>query len=265
MKSEISTTCRFCEFKVVDDSGNQTGCELGLLHKFQDKGIDVVERQNDDDIGKETSFEPQTLCLFRRPSGWKNAMKDKVEQGRTHYEIAWDELSPKVTLVVFVPPDTTIEAVQAFTNKIGVMTITPKSILFMNFSSISPLGFRKLTSSVPWRMEFMMDASHKKDKLRDTGNNLAAKKVETEHFVLMDIDQEIDPDYISILKNKIVDDLERFICITNEIGKPAFYFKSLYRHLRGNEQAHIDEKIQLFTEEQECQYLIKTHKEVFQK
>ena len=265
MKSEVSTSCRFCEFKVTGEDGNQTGCELNLLHKFQEKGIEVVERENDDEAGKDSSFEPQTFCLFRRPSGWKKAMEEKLEQGKTYHDIAWDELSPKVTLVVFVPPDTTMEEIQTFTNRIHLMTIKPESLLFMNFSSISPREFRKLSSSISWRMEFMMDASHSKDKLRDIGNNLASKKVKTEHFVQMDIDQDIELDYISTLKNKIVDDLERFICIRNEVGKPSFYFKSVYRHLRGNEQAPIDEKIELFAEEQECQNLIKTHKEVFQK
>lgn len=260
----ISTTCRFCEFKEVDKDGNQVNCELNLLQKYKDKGIEVLDVEHDDKHGKHTAFEPKTFCLFRRPKGWKEAVKEELAAGRTLLEIAREELIPSVTLMVFIPPKTTFSKVQEFTKHVNKMEITPKKILFMNFARLSPLQFRQhLKSEVPWGMEFMMNTDKENDALRYDGFNLGSKKVETGHLIQMDIDEEIRLDYISVVKAKIVDDLERFICITNDIGKPAYYQNSVYRFLRGNEQADINEKIELLAEKQECPNLIKKYSEIF--
>jgi hypothetical protein len=261
----ISTTCRFCEFKEVDENGNQTNCELNLLQRYKDKGLEVLEVQHDDKHGKNTAFEPQTFCLFRRPKGWKEAVANDIEAaGKTLMEVAREELVPSVTLMVFVPPNTSFAKVQEFTNHVNKMDIKPKKILFMNFARLSPLQFRQnLKSEVPWGMEFMINSNKEKDALRYDGFNLGSKKVETSHLIQMDIDEELRLDYISVIKAKIVDDLERFICVTNEIGKPAYYQNSVYRFLRGNEQADINEKIELLAEKQECPNLIKNYNQIF--
>lgn len=261
---EVSTSCRFCEFKVLGEDGNQTGCELNLLHLYAEKGIETVERENDDEFGKGTTFEPKTFCMFRRPDGWKKAMEKELLT-KTYKEVARSEISLPATLVVFVPVGTELAAIQRFTNGINLMAVVPKTILFMNFSNVTPAMFRKITSKIEWRMEFMMDRKGTRETLRDRGFDLASKKVKTPYLVQMDMDQEIRQDYLAIIEREIIDNVERFICVTNEVGKPAFYLKSVYRYLRGNEQASIDEKIELLTEAQECQKMIRTYQQVFQK
>lgn len=263
--SEVSTSCRFCEFKVADENGNQTGCELDLLHLFQSKGIETAEREHDDENGKNTAFEPKTFCMFLRPSGWKKAMADQLKDGVTYKNIARNEMAIKATLMVYVPKDSTMEQIQKFTNHVNLMKIKPETILFMNFSDVMPATFRKLSSKVAWRHEFMTDNKKSKEAARDFGFDLGSKKVKTPYLVQMDLDQEIRLDYLAVIEREFFDNAERFICVTNEIGKPAFYYKSVYRYLRGNEQASIDEKIELLTEEQECPKMIRTYQQVFQK
>lgn len=264
--NNISTSCRFCEFATRDeDNVNQIGCEFDLLHLFKEKGIEVVEREDHDESGKYSHFEPNTFCMFRRPYGWKKAMADQLKEGVTYRDIARKEMSIQVTLMVYIPKDTTMEQVQKFTNMIHRMTVKPVRLLFMNFSDIMPATFRKLSSTIPWTHEFMTDNKKTKEAARDYGFDLGSKKVKTAHLVQMDIDEEIRPDYLEVIERDFFDNAERYICVTNQIGKPAFYYQKVYRYLRGNEQANIDEKIELLTEEQECPTMIRTYQQVFQK
>jgi hypothetical protein len=147
---DVSTSCRFCEFKVADENGNQTGCEIDLLHIFRNKGIETAEREHDDEHGKHTAFEPKTFCMFRRPDGWKKAMADQLTAEKTYKDIARSEMALTTTLVVYIPKDSTLEQIQKFTNHINLMKVKPVKILFMNFSDIQPATFRKLSSKIVW-------------------------------------------------------------------------------------------------------------------
>ena len=58
----ISTTCKDCAFKIMH--GNvQTGCELGILDRFEDSGATITRFHDDGKTYKQVN----KVCVYRRP------------------------------------------------------------------------------------------------------------------------------------------------------------------------------------------------------
>jgi hypothetical protein len=255
----ISTSCRFCEFK-IKEKGKQTGCELNLINRYKDKNINVSMKDFDDERGKDSAFEVDTFCLFRRPPGWKKAVKS---ENKTFEEIAKSEFKFDVTLLVFIPPESNINEVVSFASHVENMTYKPTKILFINAAKISPILFYRLNerTKIPWNMEFLLLPYKDIDELRSKGNDLCSKKVETTFIVTMDLSAEIKLDYLEKINDSIINELDKFVCITNDIGKVNFYQTIVYRFVRGNEQESVNNKIKWLTESQECPHLVKNYQE----
>lgn len=258
----IGTSCRFCEFSVIDENGNQIGCETNTLNKYQEMGVEVRTVDNDDEYGKNSNYELKTFCLMRRPPGWKNAKK---EEGKSFEQIAKDELKTEITLLTFIRPGSSFLDVIKFVERVNMMTLKPNKIIFVNCAKISPLLFHRLNdiSSVNWSMEFILKLDGTDDELRQRSYDLAYKKVKTSYFITLEITEELPLDYLEVIRYSIVDELQSFICILDEPNKPNFYQTLIFRSVRGNEQAHANDKIKWLAEDQECLHLIKTPKQIF--
>lgn len=260
----LGTSCRFCEFNVKNADGIQTGCELSLLDRYD---VPMTLKPFEDERGKGEAYEIGTFCIFRRPPGWKDAKKELLTDGKTYENIAREEMKIPVTLVVIIKPTDSFEDVVSFLKHHEEMVDQPKKVLLLNFARISPLTFLRLNdlTKLEWSMEFMLNNSEQLDQLRKNGFDLASKKVRTSYFVTLDVKDRLALDYISNVEKSIVDDLQRFVAIVDNIDKPNFYQTIVYRHVRGYEQADVNDKIRWLAEDQQCPHLVKTPEEVFQK
>lgn len=265
-ENSIKTSCRFCEFNQKDNDGNQTGCELNLLKRYEDKSVSIETVDFEDQYGKGTCKQIETFCLFRRPPGWKKA---KQKDGVSFEDLAKEELIIDTTFVVYIAPEKTFEDVVNFVEHVNKMSLLPYKILFMNYAKISPLLFQRLNdqTKIEWGMEFMLNLESitDSDKLREKGNDLGARKTKTNFIVTLDVNTIPRPDLIEVIRNKLVNDLESIFLLIDDKGQPNFYQTILYKHVHGNEQASVNDKIQWIAEEKKCQHLIKKSSEIFQK
>lgn len=261
----IGTSCRFCEFNVKDENNNQIGCEVNILNRYKEKGVGTSIVEFDDEHGKASASQLDTFCLFRRPPGWKKA---KQNEDKSFLDIARNELILETTVIVFIPPGKTFDDVVKFVEKINNMSVKPKRLLFMNCAKISPILFKTLDqlTTIQWGMEFIvLKLDDPINELRNRSNDLGVKKSKTGYILTVDIDNKLPSNYIEKLTSIVVDDLGSFIAVLDdEVGKPNFYQAVVYRYLRGNDQAGINEKIRWKAEDQECQHLVKMNKDVFQ-
>jgi hypothetical protein len=114
-------------------------------------------------------------------------------------------------------------------------------------------------------MEFLLIPETKLEKQRERGNDLASKKTQTTFFLTVDINEEIPLDYIEKIKSMIIDGLDKFFMIEDKAGKPNLYLTGIYRHVRGNEQEKVNQKITWLAEDKECLHQIRQAETVFQK
>jgi len=260
----VGTSCRFCEFKVQNPDGVQTGCELFLLDRYN---APMELKSYDDEHGKGEAYEIGTFCLYRRPPGWKKAKEQYLVDGKTFEDIAREEMKIAVTLVVHLKSGDNFERVVDFVKHVNEMTVKPTKMIFMNFAHISPLTFLRLNdlTKIEWSMEFMLDNSKEDDTLRKNGFDLASKKVKSSYFVTLSASDRLSLDYIEVIEKAIIDDLQKFVAILDDQQKPNFYQTIVYRSVRGNEQADANDKIKWMAEDQECLHLIKTPEQIFPK
>jgi hypothetical protein len=264
-QGKIATICRFCEFNQKDEYGNQIGCELNLIERYEKKNINVENYEFEDEHGKGTCKKIETFCLFRRPPGWKKAKEPLLKDQETYESIARSELVIDVTFLVYIPEGRTMDDVFNFMEYMHSMDTKPNKIIFMNCAKISPLKFIDLNNKtdLDWSMEFMLKLNDSVDEIRKRANDLGSKKVQTTFFLTLDLDHRIDQRYLTIIRQKILDDLDSISLILDDQDKPNFYQTVIYKHVRGNEQADVNEKIRWITEDQKCQHIIKTPTEIF--
>ena len=272
----IGTSCRFCEFRVNDENGKQVGCEVGLLeryiHKYEATEIQVEDQTVDDDRGHDEFKLLPSLCLFRRPPGWKEAKTTLVAGGKTFAEIAREELTLKVTAVIFLDVEQTMQDLLDTIASLNQMSQAPSRVVIVNWSrSVKPHQFIAIQNQIklPWVMETVLEHPehlppeyYDSKDLRDRrAYDIGIKKVETPFFIALKAGTPIPTDFIKEFETDIIDKLEGVIMHESEDqATPNFYQTTVYRIVGGNKERPVGDKIRDIAKEQECTHLIKNQK-----
>ena len=76
-KHSKDTICKGCVFSIREDDKDgiptQIGCQLGQLERARDKGLKVIECYDDEE---QFNIIEDKHCLFLRPQGWVDKVKD---------------------------------------------------------------------------------------------------------------------------------------------------------------------------------------------
>jgi hypothetical protein len=265
----IGTSCRFCEFRTNDEKGHQNGCELDLipLYEAKYKGTEneVEHHVIDDERGHDEFKVLPTLCLFRRPPGWKEAKKGLLVDGKTFGQVARDELTLKVTAVVFLDKDQTMQDLLKTIDDLSNMSKPPSKLVIVNWSDhVRPHQFLSLHNRVtlPWMMETVLEQRDSIPEYAYEGGgqrrafDLGSKKVDTPFFMTIRVGDTVPPDFIKELEEDIIDKMQGVIMHESD-NTPSFYQASVYRLVGANKQRPVGDKIRKIAEEQECTNLIK--------
>jgi hypothetical protein len=265
----IGTSCRFCEFRVNDETGKQVGCELNLIAKYAEKynseDSHVETHTADDEHGQDEFTVLPTFCLFRRSPGWKEAKADKLE-GKTYAEFARSELTIRTTAVLFLDAEQDMHQLLQSIKQIEQMSAKPVKLVIVNWSDkVRPHNFLALNkqTSMPWAMETVLESRedlppeyyHGEDSIERRAYDIGVKKVETPFFFAARVGTNIDPDFVKNIEKEIIDDLNGVLM---QEGEVSFYQTALYKMLGGNKERPVNLKIRDVAKEQECSHLIKT-------
>lgn len=266
----IQTHCRFCEFRVNDEQGNQTGCEVNALSKLEANGAEIFNYEVEVDDGHAMGnylVIDHRICPYRRPSGWKEAKKE-LNKAKSYEQIAFEELRVKPDVVVFLIPGDTTEDLITTIKSINEQTEPVNKAIFINFAGINPIEFSRIKHSikVPYVMEYMVeppktgtDGKFDYDKTKERAVDYAAKKMKASHFTVWDAGYELPKDYVENMNVVLFKNLERMVLLLPDVDKQGM-FTSLYvfKAVGGNAGFNYIDRIKQLSEKQECPQLIKT-------
>lgn len=271
----IGTSCRFCEFRVNDETGKQVSCELKLVEryteKYKDAEANVEDQTVDDERGHDEFKLLPALCLFRRPPGWKDAKAPLLVDGKTFADIAREELTLKITALLFLDTEQGMEELLKSIDELKQMTLPPTKIIIVNWSKkVRPHQFIALHNQIkiPWAMETVLESPdqlppdyYEGDNLRERrAYDIGIKKVETPFFIAMRVGTPVPKDMTQKLEVDIIDNLQGVIMDESNDGSyPNFYQTTVYRIVGGNKERPVGDKIRDIAKDQECSHLIKSH------
>jgi len=245
MSNKIKTSCQYCEFRKGLD------CEFSLHDNIEKE---VCEHDGDKFVVI------NNFCMFRRPSGWKEAKKELLCGNKTYLDIALDELKIDLTLLVFIHKNAKESEIKETINEINSMSPMPSSVIFMNHSKIEPLFFFDGGCKFNWSCEqILFDKKTRKNLLRQEAENICSKKVNTVYFCVVDSDKVnlISKDIVNQLKQRIILNDEKFLCLSNKPGLPIIYQSKTFKFIRGHLNEHAIRKLKVLTRVQKCKNLVK--------
>lgn len=260
-KLNVFTSCRFCEFKTVDEAGNQVGCEANLLGRFEEKykhlvSLPVEDQNFDDEHGKYTAKKVAGFCLYRRQTGWKKHRAEDLVDGKTYLDLAREELGMKVTVVVHVPEKAAMSHVLYYVEELEKLSDNIEEVIFINWARISPVQFLGLNANtkLKWKMEFMLEKDNPNAKARSF--DFGVKKVKSAYVLLVTLGDKIKPNFIKDLETAIVDELDSLLAVIDKDG-PKLVQTYIYKALGGDtENKSIEAKIEDATKDEGCPHLI---------
>ncbi len=270
----IGTSCRFCEFRVNDDTGKQNGCEVGLIEffgqKYEATENKVEDHIVDDERGHDEFKIVPTICFYRRMPGWKESKKEYQVNNATFKDIARMELTLKVTAVVYLDEEQSMQELFDTLDELSHLSIPPVKIVIVNWSSkVKPHNFIlqiRDKIQIPWAMETVLESRQSLPPGYNEGDNLLCrrafdlglKKVDTPFFIALKAGTKVPVDFIKGFEQSIIDDLEGVIMQESiDSNGPHFYQTTVYRIVGGNKERPVGDKIRDISKEQECQHLIK--------
>ena len=118
----LTTSCRDCVF-AIKDGKLQTGCELGRVEAYSNRGVAIIEAE---DLEENEFYVLETWCNTYREDVWKVA-----HEGEDLKDIVYNELDPKVQFVVII--NSNLDEIETTINSIFEQeAFSAKEILLVN-------------------------------------------------------------------------------------------------------------------------------------
>lgn len=267
----IQTHCRFCEFRVNDEQGNQVGCEVDALSRLEANGAEIFNYEIEVDDGHVMGnylVIDHRICPYRRPPGWKEAKrKNDANKDKTFEQIAFDELKVKPDVVVFLAPGHTVDDLVKTARSVNEQTEPVNRIIFINFAGINPIEFSRIKPELktPYVMEYMVEPPKKNQKgefdyakTKERAVDYASKKIKVSHFTVWDAGHQLPKDYVEKMNITLFKNLERMVLLLpDEEGQGLLTSLYVFKSLSGNVDENYVDKVTKLSERQECPQLIK--------
>lgn len=226
----INTSCKDCVF--AEYSGKtQTGCSLGRLDLFREKGVNVLECY--DDSEKEFYVIQNRACSYCRNSEWaknvpENEWKNKAEkESRIKYQ-------------AIIIANNSLDEIEKTCNSIASQDIPPLhyTVIFKNNLKAPKIGRILEKYKTKWRLQQIEDWV---DNYRAI--DLVLDAVQCPYYAVLDEGSTLKEGTIKILQDKIREELVQFALIKNWGGARYIVPFSLHKLYSGNAMEKYEDKI----------------------
>ena len=245
-------SCQHCCFAQHFDNGDQSGCQLEMLHKLEDAGAKISFFEENKHFVLE-----ERVCNRKRPKQWWDSQSTPEEAVRKEVEVGYD------AIILFNETDN-MDNLMVTIRSLEKQKVLPKSIVVgVLHEKIHPTIFLSLNqlTKLKWSAEFIHDEAAKKDLKKTT--DICVKKCKSRFYLGVNAGTTIDEDYISTLDNYINDKLGRVLAVKEDKKHPYYIMtRRLHLDIGGNARADVFEKVENKAKEQLCPTMVKTFQEL---
>lgn len=250
--ANIAMSCQHCCFAQHHNDGEQSGCQLEMLHKLQDNDCLISL----DEETKHFVLENR-VCNRKRNQKWLDAQSEPEVAVRKEVEVAYD------TIVLFQPKHN-MDDLMVTLRSLERQKVKPKNVLIgVLHPTINPAIFLRLNtlSTLKWSAEFIIDEEAKADIKKTV--DICVKKCKSRFYLPVYAGTKIDTDYIGVIDAYINDKLGRVLAVrSDELHPYSIMTRRLHLDMGGNARADVVEKVENEAEEQQCQSMIKNFNEL---
>ena len=214
----LSTTCQSCIFALYDGN-NQTGCQHGVLERFEKAGASIKDVPYD---GK-TSKIIDRVCMYRRHEGFSGDVVKEVIP-KTNFVIVHNSKIEDLT--------NTIDSIQNLPNfsdsckKIVICSDSMNSTMVKFCESIIKCEFELVKVLDNLYNGIVYDEAFRRC---------------TNGYICFIKSGDLVPDIISVLNKAINIDMKKVVAVCGEI---EIYSAVLYKLLKGNKGKDIKDKLE---------------------
>lgn len=257
---KLETICKVCIFASRDEFGNQIGCNLNNLQKFQDRGVELEFINND---GPSYYKIPNNICWWARTSDWQHSNKtDKVN-------ILRNELRErnKLDIIIDFDYEHSISNLNTTLNSLKNQKVKPFNVIIVT-NNLSPKFIVSLVNFVKKEMdETGIKWSLERGTIEEDKNHRimrAIRKCRKMYFAFFDAGFKIPELFLKDIDDYINDKLGMFsliLPIEEESDNGIVVQTGLYSTI-GDASKFIG-TVQEMAKEQNQEHMIKNPKEVF--
>lgn len=242
--AKLGTFCSECVFY------NDNKCDNGIIEKFEAAGAEVIKTENETTIDR--------VCVYRRLEDW---IQDKSPEEVN--KVLADEVYISGSVIVLGKDLDSIE--KCLTKLASVPKIKRFKIIVAHKKEMKASDVREICEKI------LNDIDYICVKVFDDINSSfimdeGFKRAKNGYVFFIESDKDFDDIMIEEVNKAINEKLDRFIYIkpVDETMHGAVCFSIIYKYLKGNKFYNITKKLEEYTNEQECQYLLKTWNDVYE-
>lgn len=231
--SIIHTPCKSCVFAIYDNK-TQTGCHLGLIDKYKQRNIEVLEAYDNDleffIINKKKCFGYRENSWFIKHNMGDSSVSDKIAKFKELNHIGY------VLIINFLEIGDSDQDIYNLKKSLSSLTIQPKKIVFVrgstgpertDYKSIQSL-IKKSKLNCPWRIQTMVDDTLSNEDILHNIVNLDKsirficniKKPNCEQLGSI----------VSKANSIVYEDLDTFIVLSDKNESCVFFSGGVYRY-----------------------------------
>tara|TARA_R110002110_G_scaffold37253_6_gene123267 strand:- start:6082 stop:6978 length:897 start_codon:yes stop_codon:yes gene_type:complete len=231
------TSCKNCVFSIENEEGNQTGCKLGRIEKYRERGVTIVEARNEES----EFYGIETWCNAYRGEPWGIANKDE-----DLISLVKLETTPNVSFIVLVK-----DSVDGFEKTID-------SILNQNEAKTARIvvahGGREadvdylelihkcndlLGGKIDYKVQNLMPDMSQEEIIDEAFDNLV-----NGYYSIVECGKEVPEDLIQVLHRNLHDELKNVGLVKAHDGINGLTVQCvLHKFLVGNNGASIETKL----------------------
>lgn len=209
--SKIVTSCKDCKFAIFNKN-TQTGCEFGLIDKYKQADIGVIEAYDED----QEFYVIDRICVFSRHKSKDISKEDVLIQSQVRYQI-----------IIYLDDD--INKFENTLNSVVKQHIKPQHITAIQPFDVSmpPFAFTKLLArtGIKWRYQSTQNPEMSKLDCVDMCIDVVAYP----YYVVINSGFIFDDNFSSCFNNLVNEKITQFTFINGDhiIVVPTVYHKQL--------------------------------------
>jgi len=253
---DLKTICRDCIFaEFTDDAVTQTGCKLGRLDKFRDKG---KTKPIEDENGLEY-YEISTLCNTCRDKNWEDKFTDSIPRVIKEVELKIDAIILDDSNHDNWHQDVMV-SVQSLLNQV----LKPCRIVVVVYNKMKAFsGLKELLDKAGIKYDIV-------NVLEYTNNsylllNHGISRCRNQYYSVVESGNVLPNDYFAKLNKIINNDLDQFSMIepVNDTGSLTGLtvqrkLHQMIQSLTGKIDLNIIEAVKALAKEQNLEHMVKT-------
>ncbi len=250
--ADIRTICRDCIFaEFTEDSVTQTGCRLGRLDKYRDKGkTNLIEDEN----GLEY-YEISTFCNTCRDKMWDDKFSEPVER-------VMNEVQLKVDAIIIDDSnhENWQQDIEISIKSLINQSLQPCRIVIVCYRKTKPItALRELMdkSGIKYDIVNVLDYSSTPYALLNHG----VKKCRNQFYTVVESGDELQSDYFSKINSLINDELAQFSMIEPQEQLTGLTIQrklhNMSQSLSGTSQMNIVEIIKDLAKQQNLEHMVR--------